>query len=257
MARAHKIGTSPVEQGGLPHEAAAAPGRGFNVALGLFLSLLAVYSLLQSPLFQLQEVEVRGARQLTQEQVALVAGLAPGENLFSLDLRAATRRLEALPVVERAEVRRAFPGRVIVSIRERLPVAYLSTDEGFWALDPEGVALFLDEGLALSVPIVTASPQLLPVAGERVEAPLLGAALHFIESLSAEGRAVLVEVRLGPEGVIAYTEDRTTVRLGADGDMAERARLFEGFLQQFAARGIAAAEIDLRHPRSPVFVEKR
>lgn len=256
MARAHQFGTSSFEYGSLTHEAAA-PGRGFNIALGLFLCLLAVYSLFQSPLFEVQEVEVEGARQLTEEQVALVTGIRAGENLFALDLAAARRRLEALPVVERAEVRRAFPGRVVVSIRERMPVAYLSTDAGFWALDGEGVALFVDDGLALSVPIVTATPQPVPAAGERVEAPHLAAALDFIRALSAEGRAVLVEVRLGPEGVVAYTEDRITVRLGSDGDMSERAWIFEGLLQQFASWGRQVAEVDLRHPKSPVFIEKR
>ena len=69
--------------------------------------------------------------------------------------------------------------------------------------------------------------------------------------------ALLSEVRLDRDGVLAYTEDRATVRLGAEGDMAERARVLEGLLQQIGARRLSVAEIDLRHPKNPVFTEKR
>src|SRR5690606_41253262 len=59
--------------------------KGYTAALGLFFVVLAAYSIFQSPLFQLQQIDLVGAERLTEADVLTWTGLTLGENLFDLD----------------------------------------------------------------------------------------------------------------------------------------------------------------------------
>jgi len=81
---------------------------------------------LRSELFDTDSVIVRpeksGSPRTTSDQVA-AATKARGTALIDLDLQAMARRVEDLPWVDRASVRRSWPGTVEVVFTERIPVA--------------------------------------------------------------------------------------------------------------------------------------
>lgn len=74
---------------------------------------------LTSPRFTIAKLEVQGARTLSTEKVAQLAGVEPGENLLALDIAAAERRLVRSPWVERATLRRSLPNVLLVDLVER------------------------------------------------------------------------------------------------------------------------------------------
>ena len=77
--------------------------------------------LLTAPRFAVERVEVAGQSRLTTDEVIAASGLSPGQNLFRLDARHAVAGVEALPLVRRAEMVRAFPNRVTLLVEERQP----------------------------------------------------------------------------------------------------------------------------------------
>src|SRR5690606_3425006 len=76
--------------------------KGFTIAIGLFALFLAVYAVMQSPLFQLKAVELAGAERLSLEDVLAAGKLELGDNLFSINLRELRRSLEQIPLIEEA-----------------------------------------------------------------------------------------------------------------------------------------------------------
>src|SRR5690606_4977410 len=71
--------------------------------------------------FGISEISMTG-QSLTSETLVLNAlGLSGDSSIFSLDADAARARLEALPSVESATVRKIYPGEVVVTLHE--PVA--------------------------------------------------------------------------------------------------------------------------------------
>ncbi len=78
--------------------------------------------------FQLRDIAVDNAGDiLKQDQVIGYLRLQRGVNLLALDLSQMRRDLELLPVVDRAEVSRELPSRLIIRITERVPLANISS----------------------------------------------------------------------------------------------------------------------------------
>lgn len=81
-----------------------------------------------SPDLLVSGADVRTNGALTHDEILRRAGLSEAENVYAVDLRAARENLEALPNVRRASVERELPGRLVVKVDERLPLAWLSCD---------------------------------------------------------------------------------------------------------------------------------
>jgi len=231
--------------------------KGYTLASGLFVAVLAVYAVFQSPLFRLASVEVVGAESLSAAELVEWTGLKMGVNLLDLDMHAIGEAIRSHPRVKEARVRRKLPASLRVELVERRPVAYLSAGDTFWVIDGEGVALYETATMSPSRPLITVDSALEMQAGQTVEHPALGRALEFARSLSTRGLANLSEVHATSEGVMAYTRDGISISLGADGDMGDKARVMEELLDQIQRRQLSVAHIDLRHPKSPVFRDKR
>lgn len=88
----------------------------------------------RSPLLDVDRVEVRGARHTASRTVVETAGIARGEAMVDVDEGAAARRVEALPWVGRATVRREWPGTVTVTVSERRAVASARGTRRAWLL---------------------------------------------------------------------------------------------------------------------------
>lgn len=99
-----------------------------------------------SPRFALAEVVVDGNHFRSQTDVLSRAGLALGDNVFSIDLDAAQTKLEADPWIAEASLTRRLPDGILLSVHERQAAAlvalgsdtYLSTSTGelFKKLEP-------------------------------------------------------------------------------------------------------------------------
>ncbi len=95
----------------------------------------------------LSVLDVHSDGSLTREKILQVARVAEGENLLDLDLDGMQERLEELPQVASASIMRRIPGRLLINLEERKPLAWLScplagvlshTAGGGYLLDTEG-----------------------------------------------------------------------------------------------------------------------
>lgn len=88
-------------------------------------------------------VEVSGERTLSAGQVRAAADVSGGTPLARVDTDAVRRRVERLPRVESATVRRSWPRTLQVRVRERTAIAVVTGGGSKRALDRHGV-LFKD-----------------------------------------------------------------------------------------------------------------
>ena len=72
-----------------------------------------------SPRFSIRTVTVDGTQRRTAEQVATLAGVAIGKNVFSVDPVAAENGILADPWIEKARVVRDLPGTIAIVVAER------------------------------------------------------------------------------------------------------------------------------------------
>jgi cell division septal protein FtsQ len=100
----------------------------------------AVRWAMTSPRFVLGEVKIVGHRTLAPAALVESAGLAPGSNLFGVDLERVRLRIESNPWVRRTSIRKTPPSTLRIEIEEREAVALINR-RGRVAVDPEGVIL--------------------------------------------------------------------------------------------------------------------
>ena len=85
--------------------------------------------------FRVQNIEVQGTESYTAEEIIDNSGISMGDNLFFLNSSAASSRLfTRMPLVEHADVRTILPNKVIITIRESFPMAYVEWEGQYWRL---------------------------------------------------------------------------------------------------------------------------
>lgn len=201
---------------------------------------------IRAPRFTVTSVEVAGQRRMSREDVVAAAGIPPGVNLFAFDPRDVEARLEALPLIRRAEVIRSLPNRVTVTIEERRPFTMVHAGRLHW-IDEEGVDLgFESRAVALGAPVLSGlGPDDLggrPSGRVAVGISLLRRLLRARSALLGQ----ISEIDLSrAEGPVLYTVDGAEVRLGKEDWEARLGRL-QGVLAQLSASGESVTSIDLR-----------
>jgi cell division protein FtsQ len=86
-----------------------------------------------------QQVQVEGESQLSEQQILSAAQVPEGAHLAELDLAAIRARVGALAPVRSVDVSRDWPHGVLIKVVERTPVAVVQIDGRFHAMDSEGV----------------------------------------------------------------------------------------------------------------------
>lgn len=118
------------------------------------LAAIAPLGLRRVAFFRVRRVEVVGAIYLSGAQVATALRLPRGASLFD-PLTGLARRVEAIPGVRSAVVRRRWPGTVVVQVEEAEPVALVPRSGVLVLVDARGAVLPFDP---------TRGPADLPVA---------------------------------------------------------------------------------------------
>ncbi|MFQ1001061.1 cell division protein FtsQ/DivIB [Modestobacter sp. SSW1-42] len=209
---------------------------------------LAAWLLLASPLLAVRTVQVDGAARLAADEVAGVAGVAVGTPLVRVDTAAAAGRVGQLPQVASVEVTRGWPGTVVVTVQERVPVAVVRTDGDRRLVDAGGVVF---ETVTGPVPDGVV-PLEVPAPGPDDAATR--AALGAVTALPGEVRAQLtgVTARTADDVTLTLTDGRT-VRWGSAELTDRKAEVLGALLQQIEAGAIEpGALLDVSTPDAVV-----
>lgn len=185
------------------------------VGLGYAGRVLEAY-VRRAPVFALREIRVEGQRRVSEATVRTLAELAPGQNIFSVDLDRAQQALRAHPWIAEAQLTRHLPASLHIRVQEKRPLAYLARPKGLVLIATDGSVLESYTGQALrKLPVLTLASQsagdlgLEPSAAKAVRALLrachkVDLGRHLIESVHwAREDATLflgsppMEVRLG------------------------------------------------------------
>jgi cell division protein FtsQ len=132
-------------------------GLAIVASLSLTLAWGARKYALTTPRFAVRDIEVRGNRHHSGEQIARLSGLARGQNLFSIDTAQAEQALLENPWLKQAKVGRELPGRLLVDVVERDAVAVATLEDGsLYLLTAEGEPFKpVEPGDPSDLPIVT------------------------------------------------------------------------------------------------------
>ena len=143
-------------------EAAAALARRRR-AVGFFLAAVPIFFtagpvlryLTSHRYFAVREIEVEGLERLDTAQVLVWLGMGQGSSIWAASPRVLEHRLEEKPAIARASVRRIWPDRLHVFVRERTPRAVLRQGSHAFPVDRSGVVFDEQPLRDVALPIIS------------------------------------------------------------------------------------------------------
>ncbi len=145
----------------------------------------------ENPDYRLNRIEVQTDGTLQREQILKAADLHEGANIFSVNLSTLHDQLQQLPQVDEVQVMRKMPSEIDISIVERKPVAWITSEktlsdpfasDGAFLVDARGVLMKQKKLLPeyLGLPLITGCTSESLSAGNTVESFEGKAALEFL-----------------------------------------------------------------------------
>jgi cell division protein FtsQ len=232
-----------------------------RVLLGMVLLValgVALWRVSGSSLFGLSDVEVTGARNVTEAQVVAASGVRVGEPVLRLDLSKVRKRVERLPWVAHAAVVRVPPSGIRIEVTERIPAATVTGAGRWWLVAGDGVVLRATTARPGAIPYVSQVR-----TGRLAPGLRLGRTGPFANALTAL-RGMDPRLQRVVVGVRAPTEEGLAFALRGGGE------LLYGVAERQAAKDEAAllllsnartekrqvVRIDVRAPKTPVMQAK-
>lgn len=135
---------------------------GLVLVLGLSLAVAwgGRHYAMTTPRFAIDHLDVRGARRLSADQVAGLAGLAVGQNVFTVDIPAAEKKLVSHPWIESARITRQLPRDLTIELTEYEARALCSIDGQLFLVTRAGEPFKpLGDSDPFDIPVVTGVSQ--------------------------------------------------------------------------------------------------
>lgn len=195
-------------------------------------ALTGVHWVLRSSLFPVRSIELTTPLKQASRQ-AVEAALETQGNFLAVDLGELRARLEGLPWVRRASVRRAWPDRIEVALEEHVALARWG-NEGLVSIHGERFAGTPDAALPLFVG---------PPGTEREIARRYARYSELVAPLGSPVARVVLSQRYAWQLVLA---NGMQLMLGRDAEAAER-RLAR-FVEAYGGEAQASHVVDLRYP---------
>jgi len=131
--------------------------------IGLVLLLCTGYAtneiyqkLRHSDFFQITEMKIDGNRMASNKQISALSKVDIHSNLLAINVPQVKSLLESHPWIDRVVVTRNWPNRLLITVKEKKPVAILNRDTGLFYLDKKGLIIAVaSPSQELDFPVIT------------------------------------------------------------------------------------------------------
>lgn len=129
--------------------------------LGFFFILLVLMIYFQSPLSNINNIQVRGNVVADQEEIITASGLAPGDNIWNLHEDQSISQINELHEVKSSDIHRKLPNTVEISITEYPRVGYVKQEDGYYPMLESGALLDVlpNETIPSDAPVIIAGAE--------------------------------------------------------------------------------------------------
>jgi cell division protein FtsQ len=114
-----------------------------------------VWALLGSTVLVVRSVRATGTPLVPRSRIIAAAGIARGTPLIRIDSQVIERRIERIPQVAAATVRRQWPGTVVITVQDRVPGLAVRQGARFALIDGSGVVVRLTTARPAALPLLT------------------------------------------------------------------------------------------------------
>jgi cell division septal protein FtsQ len=205
--------------------------------IGLLLLLLTGFmtkeiyrKLRHSDFFQITAMKIDGNRMASKEQITVLSKVDIHSNLLAINMDQIKSLLESHPWIAGAEITRDWPNRLLITVKEKKPVALLSRETGLFYLDNKGhIIATAGPTQELDFPVVTGLESFPFYSTHSTQTPeILKDAMELLK-LASRNNSILPEQNISEINItengelLLYLLERPfPIYMGTDGDISTR-----------------------------------
>ncbi|MGE8204173.1 cell division protein FtsQ/DivIB [Heyndrickxia sp. NPDC080065] len=126
----------------------------FLISLFFLLILFVVY--FQSPLSHVRKITVEGNQTINKKLVLDKSGISTKTNIWNIDKEKIASKITNIPEIKKAKVKVLFPNNIVINIKERATIAYISEGTKLLPVLENGSVLDnQQDSMLTNVPILT------------------------------------------------------------------------------------------------------
>lgn len=219
--------------------------------LVFFLKLFVIIGIITAlifylPFFKVSDAQISGLFYLEKDALDVQLEEIKGQNFVFLNKNDIKETFLANSYVKEVEISRKFPNKIMVTIKERAPVAFLVTTDGFIQVSEDSIFLDIKQSPgSYNLPLITGVElYAIPGVGKKIESPALEEALKIVSGSSKMLMGKIAELNVDNERIIAYTRNGITILLGGAEDIENKLKILEGILESIVDVTIPVSEIE-------------
>jgi len=181
-----------------------------------------VLIVLASPIFAVRNIDIEGVKYANSTLIETVSKSLRGKSVLTVDTNAAQKLLETDPWIESVRIKTYLPGRAVIEVNERVPVAwFLGVDNQGRVIDQDGRVLAVVNGRPTEYMLIDGTgPNL--IAGAMASESYTAAA-QLAMSLPDEIRPVVKSMGVnGPNQVTMTLLTGAVVKFGEPVDLRNK-----------------------------------
>lgn len=218
----------------------------FLLALSI---IIAGFLFINSAFFSIGSIVVEGNKYILADDIINIAGVQGNVNIFRINTSELKKRLLCDLRIDSVEISRRFPATIVISVKERQPLAYVASGYGFVEIDRQGVVLSAFKTLRqMNVPMITGVRLGNIYVGDKVDMPEVVNILTYLASLDEDTLNEISEVNVSStQRLFAYTVSSVNIRIGNTDKLADKAKMTNQILQEIKDKYAAVEYIDLTY----------
>lgn len=196
----------------------------------------AIFSLIfQTDIFKVKNIEINGNQWLSEEELLKIANMALNSNIIALRSWEVEKKLEEIPQVKEAKVRKVFPYLLEIEITERQPEALIEVGNRVFCVDEEGVE------------IPASSTDLVKVRLPKNQRSLLVESLSLIKIWKKEFELPLSTIVVENDKLfILQLQNGIVIKCEGVNNLNKKAAILKPYLRDIAVKSLEVGGFDLR-----------
>lgn len=230
--------------------------RGRLFVFMLVLLLGGIYLLLNSSYFDVADISVVGNDRFTDEEIITLSGLQTGGSIFRINEPAAKQGVERNPYLVAECILRQYPNRLVIQVRERVPVLCVEYMGQYFLADRELVLLErVEQPTQLLVKGLVLRNTALGLPADTIDGGQRTQVCSLLTLMEAAGFLNEVDtIDFTQTNSVFFTAGAFTALLGLPVDLQTKLSYFLPARQAAREQGNTGGTLDISVPESIVFL---